>query len=253
MSRQVQEWDPKRYGTEAGFVAELGKPVLELLAPRSGERVLDLGCGDGVLTAKIARRGCDVIGVDASEEMVEAAKAIGVQARLGDGAALSFDAEFDAVFSNASLHWMTPPEAVARGVWRALRLGGRFVGEFGGRGNVATIINAIEASLGDRGVVVANPWYFPSAADYAELLESTGFKVHAIELFHRPTPLRGDVRGWLETFAQHYLAAVAADQREELVDEIVGSLGAVMSDEEGNWFADYVRLRFNAEKPRSAL
>jgi SAM-dependent methyltransferase len=251
MSSRIQSWDPKQYQTNAGFVAELGKPVLDLLAPKRGERVLDLGCGDGTLTLEIARAGCDVIGIDSSEAMVEAARSAGVDAYLGDGAELGFVDEFDAIFTNATLHWIKPPERVVSGVWRALRCGGRFVGEFGGSGNVQTIIDAAEASLSKRGISASCPWYFPTPAEYAACLERAGFLVHAVELFPRPTPLPGDVSGWLEVFAQHYLNAVPEGDRNGLVTEIVAELRGSITDDGGNWFADYVRLRFSAEKPRT--
>jgi trans-aconitate methyltransferase len=152
MSSPTQAWNPGQYQTNASFVAGLGKPVLALLNPRTGERVLDLGCGNGTLTKEIAHAGCNVVGIDSSREMVRAARAAGLDAEVVDGAALAFTAEFDAVFSNATLHWIKPPEAVVAGVWRALRPGGRFVGEFGGNGNVATIIDAIEAALRRQGI-----------------------------------------------------------------------------------------------------
>jgi len=252
MSSQIQSWNPKQYQANAAYVAELGKPVLDLLAPKTGERVLDLGCGDGALTREIVCLGCDVIGVDASEEMVVAARSSGIEAYVGDGAALTFADEFDAVFSNATLHWVSPPEAVISGVWQALKPGGRFVGEFGGSGNIATIISAIEAALTKRGVTVTCPWFFPTASGYTTMLESLGFVVHAIELFPRPTRLPGDVRGWLETFAQHYLHTIPKSEREGLISEVVDDLRYSITDKEGNWFADYIRLRFRAEKPRSA-
>ena len=252
MSSQVQSWHPKQYKANAGYVAELGKPVLDLLAAKPGERILDLGCGDGTLTLEIARLGCDVIGIDASEEMVEAARCSGVEAYLGDGAALGFVDKFDAVFSNATLHWIRPPDALISGVCRALRPGGRFVGEFGGSGNVTTIIAAVEAALAKRGVAAACPWFFPTAAEYTTLLERAGLRVNAIELFPRPTQLPGDVRGWLTTFAQQYLCAVSEPEREGLILDVVDDLRSSITDEEGNWFADYVRLRFSAERPRAA-
>jgi SAM-dependent methyltransferase len=198
------------------------------------------------------RRGCDVVGVDASVEMVKAASLAGVNAHLADGAALAFTGEFDAVFSNATLHWIKPPEAVVAGVWQALRPGGRFVGEFGGAGNVATIIAAIEAALARRSVTADCPWYFPTPVEYAALLESAGFIVAEIELFPRPTALPGDVRGWLETFAQHYLRTVSEQEREGLISEIVDDLRDSAVDGDGNWYADYVRLRFQAERPSAA-
>ena len=250
MTLKNQNWDPKQYQTKAGYVTELGRPMLDLLAPKPGEKVLDLGCGDGILTLKITRAGADVIGIDASEEMVEAACASGVEAYVGNGAALPYDGEFDAVFTNASLHWIKPPESVVSGVWQALLPGGRFVGEFGGSGNVFTIIDAIESVLGERGIASVNPWFFPSKIEYTAMLQDIGFTVHVIELFSRPTPLPGDVRGWLETFAQHYLLAVSEQEREGLISELVADLKEKITDEEGNWFADYVRLRFYAEKPR---
>lgn len=253
MSSRIQSWDPKRYQADAGFVAELGRPVLELLAPQPGERVLDLGCGDGALTVEMARLGCDVVGLDSSEEMVEAARARGLDALVGDGAALTFVEAFDAVFSNAALHWIKPPDAVIAGVWKALRPGGRFVGEFGGAGNVATIVGALEAALGRRGLDVASPWFFPTAEDYAARLRRHGFSVYAIELFPRPTPLPGDVRGWLEIFAQRYLEAVPATDREALISEVVDRLRDGLTDERNTWYADYVRLRFGAEKLRSGI
>jgi trans-aconitate methyltransferase len=252
MSSENQNWDPKQYAANARFVAELGRPVLDLLAPKSGERILDLGCGDGALSLELARYGCDVVGVDSSERMVEAARSSGVEARYMDGAALQFSGEFDAVFSNATLHWIKAPEAVISGVWRALRPGGRFVAEFGGRGNVSTILDAIEDALGRRGVSVACPWFFPTQEEYVALLERAGFVVGTIELFPRPTQLPGDVSGWLKTFAQHHIQSVPESQRESLITEIVDDLRDRLCDAEGNWIADYMRLRFRAEKPRAA-
>ena len=174
-----QQWDARGYAENARFVADLGMPVVDLLAPRPGERILDLGCGDGALTEKLAAAGCDVVGADASAELVKAARARGLDARLINGETLEFDGEFDAVFSNAALHWMLRPDAVIDGVHRALKPGGRFVGEFGGAGNVATIASALEAALDRRGFdgKAANPWYFPSAEEYAAKLTAHGFRV----------------------------------------------------------------------------
>lgn len=241
-----------QYQANAAYVAELGKPVVDLLAPRPGERILDLGCGDGALTLEIARRGCSVIGVDASEEMVRVARSLGVEARVVDGATLEFGGEFDAVFSNAMLHWIKPPEAVISGVWRALKPGGRFVGEFGGSGNVERIIRELEATLAERGHTIESPWYFPTPEEYSTLLENAGFVVHAIELFPRRTELPEDLGGWLETFAGHYISTVPGPERGDLIAEIVERLRDSLSDGAGTWFADYIRLRFSAEKPRSA-
>jgi SAM-dependent methyltransferase len=244
----AQHWDPLRYQRNAGFVAALGEAVLEWLDPKAGERILDLGCGDGTLTAQLAASGARVVGVDASVEQVNAARSRGLDARVMDGAHLDFDAEFDAVFSNAALHWMRDPDAVIAGVGRALQPGGRFVGEFGGKGNVATIAGALASSLARRGIDAAalSPWYFPDEAEYRGRLERQGFVVERIERFARPTPLPGELGGWLETFAESFLKAVPVAERPGLVAEVMASTAAKLRDGEGNWRVDYVRLRFAA-------
>ena len=223
MPSPIQGWNPKRYAANAGYVSELGKPVLDLLEPKFGERILDLGCGDGALSLELARLDCAVVGIDSSEEMVAAARSLGVDAYQMDGAALEFAGEFDAVFSNATLHWIDTPDAVIDGVWRAFR----------------------------RDLKQACPWFFPTPEDYTALLENAGFIVRTIELFARPTRLPGDVRGWLETFAQLYTDLVPESERENLISEIVEDLRDRISDAEGIWFADYVRLRFSAKKARA--
>jgi len=223
-------------------------PIVELLAPQAGERILDLGCGDGALTIKLVELGCTVVGVDSSAAMINAAKSLGLDARVVAGESLQFANEFDAVFSNTALHWMKNPEGVIAGVWRALKPGGRFVGEFGGYGNVAAIVTALESALSARGMVVTSPWFFPRPKAYSELLEASGFKVLTMELIPRPTLLPGDVGGWLETFAQPYTAALPASDRQRLIAEVVEALRSVLCDANGNWRADYVRLRFSARK-----
>jgi trans-aconitate methyltransferase len=249
-----QTWDPERYARNARFVSDLGAPVVELLAPRPGERILDVGCGDGVLTERLAALGCEVIGVDGSAAQVAAARARGVDARVVDGQALDFAAEFDAVFSNAALHWMKRADAVIDGVWRALRPGGRFVAEFGGHGCVRTIETALLAALERRGLDARNasPWYFPTDAEYRGRLERRGFRVDWIALIPRPTPLPGDVTGWLETFAESFTALVPVAERPAFVAEVREVLRPALADAAGNWTADYVRLRVAAVKPESA-
>jgi SAM-dependent methyltransferase len=225
--------------------------VLELLAPVRGERVLDLGCGDGVLTEDLAARGCRVVGVDASPEQVEAARRRGLDARVMDGHRLGFDGEFDAVFSNAALHWMTDPDAVIAGVRRALVPGGRFVGELGGRGCVAQIVAALRSGL-DRQRVDARaiqPWYFPGDDEYRRRLEAGGFAVEWIALIPRPTVLPGDIADWLGTFTEAFLAA--ARDRNALIEGVRAALRPSLCDADGRWTADYVRLRFTARKPGS--
>lgn len=244
----AQHWDPQRYNRNAGFVAELGTPLLDLLQLRAGERVLDLGCGEGALTAKLVDAGAEVIGVDASAEQVAAAKARGLDARVMSGEALEFDGDFDAVLSNAALHWMLKPDAVLQGVAKALKPGGRFVAEMGGHGNVGAILDALWAALEARGLDGRriNPWYFPTPDAYQAKLEAAGFSVDSIALIPRPTPLPGAIGGWLETFAEAFLKQVPPAERDDLIDAVAERLRPRLCDSEGNWTADYVRLRFAA-------
>ena len=249
-----QHWDPERYARNARFVADLGAPLLDLLDTHSGQRVLDLGCGDGALTEKIAALGAEVVAVDASAEQIAAARKRGLDAHVADGEALAYEAAFDAVFSNAALHWMRDPEAVIDGVWRALRPGGRFVGEFGGGDNVGAIRRALIDALNRRGLdgAAADPWFFPTAEQYRGLLEARGFRVESVALFERPTPLPGELAGWLETFAESFFKQVAPEARNALLQEVVEALRPTLCDAEGRWTADYVRLRFAASKPQPA-
>lgn len=249
MAPPQQSWDPQRYARNARFVAELGAPVLALLGPKPGERVLDLGCGDGALTEKLVAAGCRVVGVDGSAEQAEAARARGLDARVMDGQALAFEAAFDAVFSNAALHWMPRADAVIDGVWRALVPGGRFVGELGGQGCVAAIVGALEAALARRGAPTVEPWFFPNDADYRARLEARGFRVSSAQLIPRPTPLPGDIADWLETFAERFLTAVPRGERRPLLVEVREALRPKLQGADGRWSADYVRLRFSAIRP----
>lgn len=247
-----QTWDPERYARNARFVAELGAPVVELLAPRAGERILDLGCGDGALTVKLVAMGCEVVGVDASALQIEAARKSGLDARVADGENLPFDGEFDAVFSNAALHWMKNADSVIAGVWRALRPGGRFVAELGGYGCVAKIKKALVDSLNRRGIdgAAAVPWYFPTVEDYSGKLLKGGFKINTIALIPRPTVLPGDVTGWLETFGGNFISKLPETERPAYIAEVSETLKPMLCDAEGKWVADYVRLRFSATRPR---
>jgi len=248
MSEPSQHWNADRYARNARFVANLATPVMDLLAPRAGERILDLGCGDGVLTRELADLGCRVIGADASPELVDAARALGLDVRVIDGQALAFENDFDAVFSNAALHWMPDARAVLTGVAHALVPGGRFVAEMGGHGNCATIVRALERGLEQRGVDAAahNPWYFPTPEAYAQALEQAGFDVASMQLEPRPTELPGDVLGWLETFAGSFVSALPPKQQAAYLDEVASTLESQLKRADGVWVADYVRLRFKA-------
>ena len=243
-----QTWDAERYARNARFVAELGSAVVELLAPQPGERILDLGCGDGALTEKIADLGARVTGVDGSTDQVAAARARGLDARVMDARALDFDGMFDAVFSNAVLHWIPEPDTVIAGVREALKPGGRFVGEMGGHGNVARIAQALVAALDRRGYdgSAAVPWYFPTPEAYRRRLEAQGFTVDSIELIPRPTPLPGALGDWLDVFAESFLRVLPEAERPAMKAEVEAALRPELCDESGRWTADYVRLRFAA-------
>ncbi len=244
----AQHWDPARYARNARFVADLGLPVVALLAPQPGERILDLGCGDGALTATLRDLGAQIVGVDASAELVAAAQALGLDARVMDGQRLALPPAFDAVFSNAALHWMKDPDAAIAGVARALRPGGRFVGEMGGAGNVASVVAALTAALAKRGIDAAprNPWYFPTPEDYAARLRRAGFRVTHMELFKRPTRLPGPLGDWLDTFAETFLAALPPAERNTVKNEVEAAAAPALRNAEGKWDVDYVRLRFAA-------
>lgn len=244
-----QSWNPNLYLAAAGFVPVLGEPVVDLLAPRSGETILDLGCGDGTLTARIADSGARVIGVDGSPEMVAAARARGLEARVMDGHALDLPEQVDAVFSNAALHWMKrDPAAVVAGVARHLKPGGRFVGEFGGFGNVAAVTTALLAALGKRGIdgAARHPWYFPTVEEYGRILAAAGLTVGDITLFARPTPLPQGMAGWLKTFAGPFVHDLGDAEQAAVRADVETLLRPSLCDSTGQWMADYVRLRFVA-------
>jgi SAM-dependent methyltransferase len=247
---QTQTWDPGRYARNARFVSDLGAAVVELLAPQPGERILDLGCGDGALTAKLVQMGCDVVGVDASAAQIDAAKKLGLNVRVMDGENLQFHNEFDAVFSNAALHWMRNPDKVIAGVSRALKPQGRFVAEMGGYGCVAQINKALVEALHRRGIdgEAASPWYFPTVEEYSERLTRGGFPTLYVKLFPRPTALPGDATAWLETFAESFTKPLPAADRPAFLAEVQEALRPQLCDNQGKWTADYVRLRFSATR-----
>lgn len=251
MAERAQSWSPRSYEATARFVSDLGAGVLGWLAPRAGERILDIGCGDGALTVKLIEAGAEVVGIDDSPEMLQAARARGVDGREMDARALTFTGEFDAVFSNAALHWIWPPEVVVAGVARALKPGGRFVAEFGGHGNIAAIVTAMRAAGRARAAdpALASPWYFPTQAEYSRLLEESGFTVLRAEHFARPTRLPAGMAAWLTVFRKPFFDQFPAGERGAVMDEVVELLRPSLCDGEGNWTADYVRLRVEARKP----
>ncbi|MEO1613418.1 MAG: methyltransferase domain-containing protein [Pseudomonadota bacterium] len=243
-------WSTDKYEANARFVTDLAGPVLALLDAQPGERILDLGCGDGPIARALMDQGCSVKAVDASADMAAGARALGVDAEVMDGHALTFEAEFDAVFSNAALHWMTDPDAVIAGAARALKPGGRFVAEQGGMGNVAAIRTALIAVLAARGVEtdLRDVWYFPSAEEQARRLEAAGLKVDDIAIHPRPTPVKAGMEAWLETLAAPALARLPQAERADARAQTAALVKPALCDADGNWVADYSRLRFRAVK-----
>lgn len=243
-----QVWGAEKYEKNARFVSDMTGDVLAWLAPKAGERILDLGCGDGVLTEKLVAAGAVVVGADNSEPLLAAARKRGLDVRFADGQALDFGPEFDAVFSNAALHWMTRADDVVKGVARALKPGGRFVAEFGGHGNIAAIVTALRAIAVRHGKdpALAAGWFYPTPAEYRALLEANGFAVERIGLFPRPTPLPTGLRGWLSTFRESYFEQWPDAQREVIIAEVEELLAPSLRDKSGNWTADYMRLRVAA-------
>ena len=229
----------------------LSQVVMLDLSPRAGETILDLGCGDGKLAAAMQKLGCEVVGVDSSPSLTAAARARGVDARLGNAEEIDFDESFDAVFSNAAIHWMPRHEELSRRVHRALKPGGRFVAELGGRGNIACIIAAMEEALAELGFRFdeRNPWTFPSAEGFRELLELAGFRVEKCALRPRPTTLPTDARGWFDTFCGGILSDIPPETRPALISRMVELCRPHLCSREGTWIVDYVRLNFVAVKP----
>ncbi|HYP88681.1 MAG TPA: methyltransferase domain-containing protein [Polyangiaceae bacterium] len=248
-----QAWNPRHYDRAGAFVPKLASDLIDLLSPQPGERVLDLGAGTGDLTAQLATAGARPLGLDASSDMVKAAslKHPHLTFVLGDGQALAFDAEFDAVFSNATLHWLPRAEAAAAGVARALKRGGRFVAELGGAGNVQVVRRALEAELGARDLrgYSAPPWFFPTVGQYSRILEDAGLVVRSALWFERPTRLAGEggLSDWLELFCTPLLRALG-ERRAEVVAGVEQRCRAELF-REGDWWLDYTRLRVVATKP----
>ena len=258
---QQQQWSAELYGKHGRFNTELAGDMLSTLAAQPGERILDLGCGDGALTVRLMASGATLVGVDASPQLVQAALAAGVDARLQRMQDVSFEGEFDAAFSNAALHWISAADTptVLRNVYRALKPGARFVVDAGGFLNIAGIRASLRAALlhiGRSDLLAAENAqnYFPSAVTYRALLEWEGFVVDHCALIQRQTKLdAGGLRGWYATFRSGVLDALNAEQREAVLAETEQVLEPILSEVAADgsraWVADYVRLRFYARKP----
>lgn len=261
MVNVASRWSAADYARNAGFVPALGAAALTLLDPKPGEFVIDIGCGDGVLTEQIARAGARVIGLDASTDMIEAARGRGLDAFVADCQTLGLDrqverfGQFDAAFSNAALHWMLDPAGVARGVFKLLRPGGRFVGEMGGEGNLTTLRRGIREELTERGYAVPadDPQWYASPADFEAVYRAAGFTGIEAQLIERPTPLPEGIRGWVKTFRSGWLdvAGVPAETHDAIAAAVERRLAPELRQPDGTFIADYVRLRFRMHKPQA--
>jgi SAM-dependent methyltransferase len=247
-AERTQTWNAAEYAANGRFVADLAGEVFRMLAPRAGERILDLGCGDGALTQQIAATGANVVGCDADPSMLSGTAARGLATVQSDMRSLPFHGEFDAVFSNAALHWVREQDAVLQGVHRALRPGGRFVAEMGGLGNIAAIRTALQATLSRYGIdaEAAGASFYPSADEYRLLLERNGFSTESMALVPRPTRLDAGMEQWLRTFRKGALASLSEPNREAAVSQTASLLKPMLCDSNGVWWGDYVRLRFHA-------
>ncbi len=243
-------WDAARYQDKHSFVWRYGSNLLELLDPQPGERILDIGCGTGQLTAEIARRGAQVTGLDTAAEMLAGARKNfpEISFVLADAAGFDFPEPFDAVFSNAALHWVKNAGGAAASIARALRPEGRFVAEFGGKGNIASVQSALRAVLGPI-ADEQSPWYYPSIAEYSAVLERHGLEVRNASLFHRPTELQGEngMDEWLRMFLQTYLGQHSSEQADEIAHQLVEQLRPILY-RDGVWTVDYRRLRIVANR-----
>ncbi|MBM3944066.1 MAG: class I SAM-dependent methyltransferase [SAR202 cluster bacterium] len=250
---QQAQWNPELYDGKHAFVWKYGADLVAALGPKPGERILDVGCGTGHLTARIAEPGADVVGIDSAAGMVAQARKVypSLRFEVADAREMAFNSEFDAVFSNAALHWMKPPERAAAAMFRALRPGGRLVAEFGGKGNVRSIADAVEQAVVKRGSRWVSPWYFPDPEEYSALLAKHGFRVLSASLTSRPTPLDGGTDGlrlWLDMFGGVFLAGLTETQKADVVEQVEDALRPTLF-RDSTWVADYVRLRVAAVKP----
>ena len=247
--KESNQWNANEYNKNADFVSKLGLPVVNLLAPKKDEKILDLGCGDGTLSMEIQKYGSQVIGIDLSADMVEKSKKKGVDAFVMSATQLTFYDEFDTVFSNAVLHWVTDASLVIKNVKQVLKADGRFIGEFGGYGNIKNLQEAMQTVFERHPEYgeFPNPWFFPKKEEYAKLLEKDGFCVKYIEIIERPTPI-GDIKKWLDIFANGIMKDVPISKKESFKEEVESILKPKLFTQKDGWVMDYVRLRFVVKK-----
>ncbi|HMD42283.1 MAG TPA: methyltransferase domain-containing protein [Candidatus Acidoferrum sp.] len=249
MSQQTPRWDAELYDDKHSFVYKMAEELLVQLGPQPGEHILDIGCGTGHLSAKIAASGALVTGIDRSPEMIRQARAAYPQIRfeLADARSIPLKTPFDAVFSNATLHWIKEPERVVHEIARLLKPGGRFVAELGGHGNIAKLVEAAKRAWLNLKFTqpMPNPWYYPSLPEYTGLLEKHGLQVSYAILFDRPTRLEEGENGlgnWLRMFGGAILGELSEDERDRFIQEAVHEARLELF-KNAQWVVDYRRLR----------
>ena len=249
MQKESNDWDAKKYHKHADFVSNLAMPVIALLNPQKGEKILDVGCGEGTLAIEIEKSGAKVVAVDLSEDMVLKSQEKGLEAYVMSATDLQFDQTFDAIFSNATLHWVLTPEKALKQMYKALKPKGRIVAEFGGKNNIKHLLNAIIAVFEKHPEygVFQNPWYFPTQDSYQRLLEEYGFEVVRIETIVRPTKI-DDITNWLDIFANGIIENLTSEQQVLFKAEVKTLLKPILYSKEEGWVVDYERLRFKAIK-----
>ena len=247
--KETNTWNANEYHKHADFVSNLARPVIDLLNPQENEKILDLGCGEGTLSIEIEKFKAKVIAVDLSESMVEKTNKKGIEAYIMSATELDFNFEFDAVFSNAVLHWVKDNKLAINKINASLRVNGRFIAEFGGYGNIRYLTDAIQKVFDNHSEygIFNNPWYFPKDTDYKKLLESNGLKVEYIELIPRPTQI-DDISNWLTIFANGIVSHLTNEQQVQFKKEVREILKPKIYSEKDGWIADYVRLRVKAIK-----
>lgn len=242
-------WNANLYDTKHAFVSNFGDNLIELLAPQAGEKILDVGCGTGDLAKQLYDKSVDIVGIDQSENMIKQAKKKypNIKFLVRDATNLEYRNEFDAVFSNATLHWVKPAKQSLNCIYQSLKRNGRFIAEFGGEGNIQILIHEIIKQLNEAGFnynIEQLPWYFPSIGEYASLMEAVGFKVIFAQHFDRPTPLEGSngLRNWIKMFGSYMFAGINESTKNEIITKIENNLRKIIF-KNGHWIADYTRIR----------
>ena len=247
--KESNEWNATNYNNHADFVSKLAMPVVELLDPKDGEYILDVGCGEGSLAVEIEKFGANVLAIDLSEDMVEKTKQKGIEAYVMSATDIEYADKFDAIFSNATLHWVLDPKLALEQFYKALKDDGRVVAEFGGEGNIKALISAIKRVFDNHSEFgeFNNPWYFPSIKTYKKMVEEVGFKVVSMESIKRDTKI-DDISNWLDIFANGIIKDLNKRAQDVFKKEVRDILKPILYTDEKGWVVDYVRLRFKAVK-----